>query len=164
MADRTPVEWAMLPLKRYAQFNGRAPRSEYWWFYLFTVIVDRVLTFVDGRALGQEMLLSGIFGLIIILPWIAVTIRRLHDTGRSGWWLLMPLVPIAMIVALAFDSTIAGTDGIDEDSWTFLGSIALFIITGIVLFVFMVLPGTPAPNRFGPDPHGRANQLEEIFS
>jgi uncharacterized membrane protein YhaH (DUF805 family) len=85
-------------IRKYADFNGRASRSEYWWFFLFVVLVSVLLSFVSD-------LLSGLFCLAMLLPSIAAATRRLHDTDRSGWWQLIGLVPIigfiVMIVFLA---------------------------------------------------------------
>lgn len=118
------MEWAMMPLKRYAQFSGRSRRKEYWWFALLTVAVYTVAALVDN-GLGMAVIDDAwgaatiIVGLALFVPSIAVTVRRLHDTDRSAWWLLIYLIPI-------------------------LGA--------LVLFVFMVLDGTNGPNRFGQDP------------
>ena len=95
-------------LKKYAVFAGRARRREYWFFVLFAVLIHIVLNIVD-RLLGMYSaenaigLLGGIFGLAILIPSLAVGARRLHDTGRSGWWLLIGLVPlIGFIVLIVF--------------------------------------------------------------
>jgi len=74
---------------KYADFNGRAVRSEYWWFVLFSCIVSTVLHFIN-----QSGLLAGLFSLIILLPSLGVAARRLHDTNRSAWFLLLNLIPI----------------------------------------------------------------------
>jgi uncharacterized membrane protein YhaH (DUF805 family) len=85
-------------IRKYAEFNGRASRAEYWWFFLFVVLVSVLLDFVSHT-------LSGLFCLGMLLPSIAAATRRLHDTNRSGWWQLVGLVPvigwIVMIVLLA---------------------------------------------------------------
>jgi len=87
---------------KYVDFNGRAVRSEYWWFALFNLIVSIVLTIISPK------LLANIYSLATLLPALAVGVRRLHDTNRSGWWLLLWLVPvigwIVLIVFLAQDS------------------------------------------------------------
>jgi uncharacterized membrane protein YhaH (DUF805 family) len=75
-------------LSKYADFSGRARRSEYWFWVLFTVIVDIVSRALDGIA-GDGMLISTLTGLALLLPSIAVAVRRLHDTGRSGKWFLL---------------------------------------------------------------------------
>lgn len=117
----------LLPLQRYAQFDGRSGRKEYWMFQLFLWLV--ILVGYAGIGIGAAMdssLVAGLFGVLlggfslaVIVPAIAVAIRRLHDIDKSGWFLLVSLIP-------------------------FVG--------GIVLLVFNVLPGTPGENRFGPVP------------
>lgn len=111
-------------LKKYAVFDGRAGRKEYWLFVLFNIIIAVVLNAVDrmtGTYSGDYGmgLLGGIYSLAVLLPGIGVSIRRLHDTDRSGWWLLLVFIPI---------------------------------VGGLVLLVFMILDGTPGTNRFGPNP------------
>ena len=118
----------MVPLTRYAQFTGRAGRSEFWWFQLFIMIISiplYLLSFYAGYSGSQRLALvvtglGVVMWLAFVLPSIAATIRRLHDTDRSGWWLLLGFVPFV----------------------------------SLVLLVFPLLPGTPGGNRFGaPVPH-----------
>ena len=83
-------------LKKYVDFNGVASRSEFWWFMLFVFVAAVVLGWVSP-------LLANIFGLAMLLPELAVGARRLHDTGRSGWWQLLLLLPvIGLIVLIVF--------------------------------------------------------------
>lgn len=107
----------------YFGFEGRAPRSEYWWFALFAVLLGIVASIIDG-ILGTVTangigLISSIASLALIIPSIAVAVRRLHDTDRSGWFYLLNFIPI---------------------------------IGWIVLIVFFVQQGTNGRNRFGDDP------------
>lgn len=103
------MEWYLDVLKnKYAQFTGRARRLEYWYFALFNVIASIVLAVLDGlfgtfnTATGAG-LLSGLYALAVLVPSLAVAVRRLHDTDRTGWWLLIALVPvIGVIVLLVF--------------------------------------------------------------
>lgn len=89
-------------LKKYAVFEGRARRKEYWMFILFNIIVAIVLNIVDG-IVGSSGVLGGLYSLAVLVPAIAVAARRLHDTGRSGWWQLIALVPvIGFLVLLVF--------------------------------------------------------------
>ena len=89
---------------KYATFEGRASRSEYWWFYLFFVILFIVLDVFDGilfhKAMGQVGILGGLFSLAVLLPSLGVAVRRLHDVERSGWWLLLALTGIGALVLL----------------------------------------------------------------
>jgi uncharacterized membrane protein YhaH (DUF805 family) len=93
------VNWYLDVLKKYAVFTGRARRKEYWMFVLFSVIVTVVLSIVEG-IVGLQGVLSGLYGLAVLIPSIAVGVRRLHDTGRSGWWILIGLVPLVGIIVL----------------------------------------------------------------
>jgi uncharacterized membrane protein YhaH (DUF805 family) len=85
----------------YVNFQGRARRSEYWWFYLFYILAIAVLAGVLG-AMNESVgdLLAGLFVLGTIIPLLAVGVRRLHDTGRSGWWILIGLVPVVGFIVL----------------------------------------------------------------
>lgn len=145
------MEWMILPFKRYAEFTGRSRRMEYWMFTLLNVIVVTVLMFVvlgagglasltqdeaTGNVGGGIAALFGGMGLLIVIytlailiPSIAVTVRRLHDRDMSGWWYLGAIVG-SMI--------------------PFVG-----ILISLAFIVLMALPGTPGPNRFGPDPKGQ---------
>jgi uncharacterized membrane protein YhaH (DUF805 family) len=96
------MHWYLDVLKKYAVFNGRASRAEFWMFFLFNFIIAIVLAGVDAY-LNTPGVLGAIYGLATLLPYIGVAIRRLHDTGRSGWWLLIALVPcVGAIVLIVF--------------------------------------------------------------
>ncbi|MEZ5839865.1 MAG: DUF805 domain-containing protein [Hyphomicrobiales bacterium] len=100
--------------EKYATFTGRAMRSEYWYFVLFYLIVGVGLGFVDGMLFGFEnefQPLSTIFGLGMLVPSIAVGVRRLHDTDRTGWWLLVVFVPVIGFFVLLFFYVQKGTEG-----------------------------------------------------
>ncbi|HEY8401410.1 MAG TPA: DUF805 domain-containing protein [Cytophagaceae bacterium] len=83
-------------LKNYFEFNGRARRSEYWYFFLFNFIIAFVLGFLDGfMGLG---FLANIYQLFILIPAIAVAVRRMHDVGKSGWYCLIPIYNLVLAV------------------------------------------------------------------
>jgi uncharacterized membrane protein YhaH (DUF805 family) len=135
------MEWMILPLKRYADFEGRSRRMEYWMFTLFIYLVAIALTTLvmiagisdgDLNAFGIALVGIGVIAAIgIIIPSIAVVVRRLHDRDMSGWFYLISFVPY---------------------------------VGGLIIFVFMVLPGTPGPNRYGEDPlDPTAGDLEATF-
>lgn len=154
------LEYMLMPLKRYAQFQGRSRRKEYWFFSLFCVVVYLViglLAMMTGLSLSNlaqldqpganpfEMVgagfwlllaLGGLFGLFVMIPGIAVGVRRLHDRDMSGWWYL--------------GLTLGGM----------LPYIGWAISIGFL--VLMCLPGTPGPNRFGEDPKDPSGA--EIFA
>lgn len=97
------MNYYVMVLKRYADFNGRSRRSEYWYFALFNIIISFVLGFIDGfmgMAGGFVGVLSGIYALVVLIPGIAVSVRRLHDVGKSGWMLLIGLIPVIGIIWL----------------------------------------------------------------
>ena len=113
------MDWMLMPYRRYAEFSGRSQRKEYWMFYLFVVIVYVILSLimsmgaptvdpVTGEVSGGGVMatiglvLTGLFWLGTIIPALAVSIRRMHDQDRSGWWIL---VPIANIIFLFIDGT-----------------------------------------------------------
>ena len=102
------MNWYIEVLKKYTVFVGRARRKEYWYFVLFNIIVSMILLFVDNLVgtFNKESgfgVFNSIYSLAVLLPAIGVAIRRLHDTGRSGWWLLIGFIPlIGAIVLLIF--------------------------------------------------------------
>ena len=118
------MNWYLEVLRKYAVFNGRARRKEYWMFFLFNLIISFLLGIFDGimgtfspeAGLG---LLGGLYSLAVLIPSIAVTIRRLHDTGRTGWWFLIIFIPL---------------------------------IGAIILLVFMVFNSDEGTNAYGPNP------------
>ena len=151
------MEWMLLPFKRYADFNGRSRRMEYWMFALFNLIVMVVLGGITFAGIGgMDALMAsapgatpefgvlgylgagllGLYVLATIVPNIAVVVRRLHDRDMSGWWYLG--VIIAGMIPLV------GT------------------LVSLAFLVLMFLPGTPGPNRFGPDPKDPAQA--NVFS
>jgi uncharacterized membrane protein YhaH (DUF805 family) len=93
------MNWYLDVLKKYAVFSGRARRKEYWMFFLFNIIIAIALTIVEA-VVGLPGVLSGLYSLAVLLPSIAVGVRRLHDVGRSGLWLLIGLVPVIGIIVL----------------------------------------------------------------
>jgi uncharacterized membrane protein YhaH (DUF805 family) len=130
---------------KYADFSGRALRSEFWWWYLFTFISGFVLTSLDiavfDLAWDEIGPLSALFSLVTFVPTLAVTARRLHDGDRSGWWQIWP-APAFIVVLLG----VAISDG-------FGGLLAL--VAGLFFFVFLywlIVKGTNGDNRFGPNP------------
>ena len=93
------MNWYLEVLKKYAVFNGRARRKEYWMFFLFNLIILLVIGFVEG-LFGSPGIIGVLYSLAILIPGIAVSVRRLHDTGRSGWWLLIGFIPLLGVIVL----------------------------------------------------------------
>jgi uncharacterized membrane protein YhaH (DUF805 family) len=141
------MNWYLEVLKKYAVFSGRARRKEYWMFWLFNWIIGFVLYFIEniaGIAPESGRVLMILYTLAVLLPTLAVAVRRLHDTGRSGWWLLIML---AVAVRRLHDPGRSG--------WWLLTSFVA-IIGGIVLLVFLVQDSQPAENQYGPNPKAAA--------
>lgn len=85
--------------KQFFDFSGRATRTQYWMFFLIHLVVSVLLTLVDYFVLGSGLengtgLLGGIYGLVAFIPGLAIAVRRLHDTGRTGFWILIALIPL----------------------------------------------------------------------
>jgi uncharacterized membrane protein YhaH (DUF805 family) len=108
-ADVTMSDAVRSCLSKYATFSGRARRAEYWWFTLAVIIVEIVTSLID-RALGTS-LVTLLVALALFLPGLAVGVRRLHDTDRSGWWLLIALVPFVGAIVLLVFEVLDGTPG-----------------------------------------------------
>ena len=120
------MNWFLIALKKYATFSGRAQRAEYWYFFLFYLLIFIGLSILDGltgsfSAESGMGFLGGLLSLALFVPSLAVGVRRLHDTGRSGWFLLLALIPL---------------------------------VGAIVLLVFAVQDSTPGENQYGPNPKG----------
>jgi uncharacterized membrane protein YhaH (DUF805 family) len=94
-------------LKKYAAFDGRASRSELWWFFLFSFLVQAA-----GSIIGTVV--AGVLGLVLLLPGLAVSVRRLHDIGKSGWFILVGLIPLIGWVILLYWYVQPGTAGAND--------------------------------------------------
>ena len=110
------MKWYLAALRNYAVFAGRARRKEYWFFYLFNVLIFFLLILLDGvigtaHHEGGIGWLSGLYLLFIFVPTLAVTVRRLHDSNRTGWWLLIFLIPIIGLLVWLFMMVDEGTPG-----------------------------------------------------
>ncbi len=137
-------------LRRYADFSGRARRSEFWWFWLFNTLASVMALLLDNLAFeapafgssSSEFYTPGVFGflvsLVLFLPFTAASVRRLHDTDRSGWW-------VAAFISgkVAFLLSVNAMAALP----------ALILLAGmIVFFVWLATHGTIGANRFGADP------------
>lgn len=100
---------------KYVGFEGRASRPEYWWWVLFVIVAGVILQIVGSIVLGVDSgaggVLSGLFYLATFLPGLAVAVRRLHDTDRSGWWLLIAFIPLIGSLVLLYFMVQPGSDG-----------------------------------------------------
>ena len=99
-------------LGKYAVFTGRARRSEYWWFFLFAVIIGVIVDVIDLAA--KSPIIGLLVELALLLPSLAVGIRRLHDISRSGWWILIGLIPLVGTIILIVWSAQDSSPGTNE--------------------------------------------------
>lgn len=100
-------------LKKYADFSGRARRQEYWMFFLCNIAVAIIVGIIDA-VIGANMIIYGLYILAIIVPTIAVTVRRLHDIGKSGWWYFIGFVPVIGFIWLIVLAATEGNAGPNE--------------------------------------------------
>ena len=131
--------------------------------YLANIIGSFIVTLVDKLA-GDLSIFSSVYSLALIVPQIAVTVRRLHDTDRSGWWVFIFTVPLVVLMVMGMGEGM--TRGALSNGPVLIGAILVligFVIGGIIMLVFSVQAGTDGPNRFGDDPYGPGN-LEEVFA
>ncbi|ALJ05349.1 hypothetical protein APS56_09515 [Pseudalgibacter alginicilyticus] len=101
------MNWYLKVLKQYADFKGRARRKEYWMFFLFNIIISYGIIFLSiGIDIPSLSILSSIYSLVVLIPGLAVGVRRMHDVGKSGWFLLIPIYNLI----LACTDSEAGTN------------------------------------------------------
>lgn len=169
------MDWMLMPLRRYADFSGRSRRMEYWMWIVLQVIIYvavMVLTMIFGggammmmgdptsamAAGGIIMVILGLYfiwELAVLIPSIAVGVRRLHDTNRSGWWILAPIAPyLVAIVSMMGAATSGSQGGMAAGGIITLVCMLAALVLGLTVLVFMFLEGTKGPNKYGPDPKG----------
>ncbi|MEM9140074.1 MAG: DUF805 domain-containing protein [Pseudomonadota bacterium] len=136
----SPGESIKSVYSNYANFKGRAMRSEFWWYTLFNVVVGTALDVVIPAV-------SSIWTLANLLPALAVTARRLHDVDRSGWWMLLPLLCLPVLVPAIV---------IESAALMWIGG-AIGVALYIRVIVWHATVGTQGANRFGEDPLGRVD-------
>ena len=154
-------------LRQYAGFSGRATRAEYWWWVLGTVVAAILLSILDGIIFGFDVdsvsVFQPIFGLAILLPGLAVTARRLHDIGRTGWWQLLwwaigflGAIPFVVMLVVAVVGGISG----DLNWAVIIGQVIVGLLISLAIWIGLVVwqiwwlasQGQAGPNRHGSDP------------
>ena len=153
--------------RNYARFRGRASRSEYWWFFLFTLLAQSVASSIDEDF-------GNLVGIAVFLPGLAVHVRRIHDTGRSGWWVgafygsiaAVITAVVVLIVDAAIDFSDLADGRVNNDdffgdnvaggsvAFVALASIAALVLM-IINIVFLCQRSNESENRFGPPPPPR---------
>lgn len=136
--------------EHYLDFQGRVRRQEFWYYVLAYVVVYLVLAVVQS-VLGTH-LLTGLLGLALFLPSLGIAVRRLHDTDRSGWWVLLAAIPAALLTMLTSFALIAGAYAMVFLTATLLPILSL--AAAALLIYWYAQPGTPGQNQYGPDPKG----------
>ncbi|MES2315444.1 MAG: DUF805 domain-containing protein [Patescibacteria group bacterium] len=139
-------------LKKYAVFRGRASRREYWMFILFNIIATIIAAIVDVVLGTHKVSTSGgssgglvqsLYSLAVFIPSIAVGVRRLHDTSRSGWWMLLPFAGVIFLLVMFYNIALGA-----------IVAIIAMLVGVIVTLVFYCLDSTPGDNKYGPNPKG----------
>jgi len=137
-------ESALQTLKKYAEFNGRASRQEFWCFFAFVIIANAVTGLV-GMLFGFGPALSGLVGLLLVIPQIAVAVRRLHDLGKSGRELVVPCIMFAALpLAFAFRGILP--------KLVALGFLGITLLAFANLLTLFLRKGSNIPNRYGAAP------------
>ena len=157
------MEWFLKVVRdNYSNFNGRAQRKEFWMFYLFyfifsivAMVADNILgtvfTFGEGyyEVKSPSGWISLLYGLALFIPTLAAVVRRLHDTNRSGFWLLFPFLTIIPILLGVF---LLEAEAYELGGFLLGISVLAIIGLSITVFVFTVLDSTPGTNNYGPSP------------
>ena len=128
--------------KKYCCFKGRASRSEFWWFCLFTLLIQIAVTIVGKILPAMASIISAVLGLWLLLPTLGISTRRLHDRNFSGWWQALPLAAALPAIAGAV---------LEANLLLVLAGCAAGLAS-LGLLIFYALKGTAGPNRYGPDP------------
>lgn len=153
---------------KYATFSGRACRSEFWYFILFDMLVKIALLYADKfmpfsipiTDTYNFQLLSTIWSLGVLVPLLAVGVRRLHDIGRSGWSLLLPVLPYVLIIVI-----IAVAYFLDSEADKWIGSIVILGIITLVLTIRLIIwfcrDSQPGTNEWGPNPKEHTESVSD---
>jgi uncharacterized membrane protein YhaH (DUF805 family) len=182
--ELSPIGWALRPLRRYAEFSGRSPRAEFWWFFPFLMPVflatwlgviiaigstvsvgdagvgstaDAKASDATDLALGLGVIFLGLCWLALIVPTVAVQTRRLHDTNRSGWWIGAFYLPYAACIALLIGSAVSAAiagSGAPAQSDGLLLNSAVVLWLLLFLYSLVLLVFFSLPGTEGPNRFG----------
>ena len=145
--------------ENYANFNGRARRSEYWYFTLFNIIFTSILKILDSLLFDDIEIIGSIYGLAVFIPGLAVSVRRFHDIGKSGWQLL---IAYSLVIFFAMILVIGSL------AYSFNSSLLQFILIGLIfviaiwLLVMFCTEGDSFTNKYGPDPKADDDEINQI--
>jgi uncharacterized membrane protein YhaH (DUF805 family) len=165
------IQWyKKVVFENFANFKGRARRSEYWYFTLaniifsvITMIIDEILHLKIGSS--NSGVLNSLYGLVMFVPSIAVSVRRLHDIGKSGWLLLIAYVLIIVagvgLVATSM-SALMGGGGLPALGASFIIAILVIVAVAIWMLILFCKEGDQGANKYGADPKADAEEINEI--
>ena len=151
-------------MRRYIDFSGRSSRAEFWFFVLFVFILSVIASVLEAVLFGNYgrgvAVLSSLVSLIHFIPSLSVSVRRLHDIDRTGWWIMLAFLPVVALVVAMGGSVMMMFGGGEIDGMAGFAAMGtglmltalISLIVLIVLIVFYCTPGTPGPNRYGPPP------------
>lgn len=159
--DRSPVDWILRPLRRYADFKGRAPRPEFWWFILFMACAQAGAQAADyvlavPKLAGTYGIFRLLVGLVLLLPTLSVAVRRLHDRGRTGLW-----VAGVWFVTMVTNGIVVGSRMVGSASTMYTFAVIQSAVM-VASLLYCALPGTQGDNQYGPDPY--RPDLENVFA
>jgi uncharacterized membrane protein YhaH (DUF805 family) len=145
------MKWVVAPLRRFGDFMGRSRRTEFWVFVVVVLVGQLVANYVDLSAgtsalVGRMRTFEALFTIAVLIPVAAVSVRRMHDVGRSGWWMLLIAVPYTTWQATANGAALNSA------------ALLLFALAAVGLFVLLVQPGTAGDNGYGADPKADATE------
>ena len=147
-------------------FSGRASRSEYWWAYLFQIVSAVVLAVVfalaetalhlpDGDSSPGDIVVT-LYQILLLVPSLALAVRRLHDEDLSGWWVAMPIamgtLSVVLLVAAAVLMVLPPAAGTGASPWMLLGALVMYLLSSVAEIVLVVLPSRPEGARFDRNP------------
>lgn len=144
--------------EKYCNFKGRASRSEFWWFYLFSIILSSCAMPLQFISQTAYFVVLGIMYLALVLPTLGVTVRRLHDIGKSGWWYI-GLVLIGFLWSMAVGimvgiSAVTGSGEFSPVGGLFFGvGLVVMLVYAVIMIVWLCKPSQPSDNKYGPEPY-----------
>lgn len=155
------MKWFVKCIQNYVTFSGRARRAEFWYFMLFYLIFSIVARILDAAIGSQMQIIGTLLSLFLLLPSLAVSVRRLHDIGRSGknllWYMITYVIWIVLLVATGLTSLLAMLAGnFDNAPMSFIVLLAVggigFLVWSIFFLVWFCTAGDQGENKYGPDP------------
>ena len=165
------IEWyKKVVLENYANFSGRARRSEYWYFVLANIIIGIILSVLDnvlGLKVGTSNsgILGGLYNLAVFIPGLAVSVRRLHDIGKSGKLLLLfygILIILVIVMVVSGFSVLMSGGSMSSLGVAFFAPLLAVLAMSIWMLILFCTEGEEGSNKYGPDPKNNTAEINEI--